>query len=764
MSSFRQNCEITEVKDEKPPIPRKVPRKALEDDINKLFESVNIRLTKSFDLSDSNRNPSKKPMRGNNGMNSPGIGFSEAVSLKQALRGLCISQAAEMAALKRSSMPSSPRISEAGKIGNFYKLGENGEPGCSPLAGRERKIGISIGVQESRLNSNSNSPRMVKSATQSYNASPRLEVEKNLEKVENNCRESSGPLAECCTSVQKANTKSEESPPIVNKEIVNEPEIDVNVVGKNGLGKKDNSFSYQEKKILSLSKKPSISSKSRQKSQSSSSSVAKFKKDSKSAGGSSTRSVKPIIITKSLVIKKPKKANLKATHRVNSANEEENSGALICHRCQCALSHMDDEDSQITNNPKKVAEKREISKSSKSSACDFFSTSTTTSNLSDDSNLSGPACGNNRPHMSRDMRWGAINRVRKEKGFLNLSHFNLLKKLGSGDIGTVYLAELAGTGCPFAIKVMDNEFLARRKKMPRAQTEREILGMLDHPFLPTLYAQFTSDNLSCLVMEFCPGGDLHVLRQKQPGRCFTEDAARFYMAEVLVALEYLHMLGIVYRDLKPENILVREDGHIMLTDFDLSLRCPVTPTLVPSSSPPPDPHRPSGQCAGSSCIDPFCSGPACRLVAEPTGARSNSFVGTHEYLAPEIIKGEGHGSAVDWWTLGIFLYELLYGKTPFKGVDNEETLTNVVVRELGFPEGPQIVGFRARDLIRRLLVKEPEGRLGSVSGSGEIKRHAFFEGINWALVRCGAPPRVPEAYDSEGSFGGGGDHAGFEEF
>ncbi|EPS63400.1 kcbp-interacting protein kinase, partial [Genlisea aurea] len=188
-------------------------------------------------------------------------------------------------------------------------------------------------------------------------------------------------------------------------------------------------------------------------------------------------------------------------------------------------------------------------------------------------------CGN-KPHMSKDVRWKAIGHVVKRYGCLGLRHFSLVKKLGSGDIGTVYLAELLGTGCEFAVKVMDNEFLARRKKMARAQTEREILKMLDHPFLPTLYAQFTSDNLSCLVMEFCPGGDLHVLRQKQSGRHFPEHAARFYVAEVLLALEYLHMLGIVYRDLKPENILVREDGHIMLTDFDLSLRCSVSPTLI----------------------------------------------------------------------------------------------------------------------------------------------------------------------------------------
>lgn len=138
----------------------------------------------------------------------------------------------------------------------------------------------------------------------------------------------------------------------------------------------------------------------------------------------------------------------------------------------------------------------------------------------------------NRPHMSKDVRWEAIQHIRAQHGLgsLGLRHFNLLKKLGCGDIGTVYLAELTGTNCLFAIKVMDNEFLERRNKMSRAQTEKDILKMLDHPFLPTLYAHFTSDNLSCLVMECCPGGDLHVLRQKQPGRWFPEPAARYFVS------------------------------------------------------------------------------------------------------------------------------------------------------------------------------------------------------------------------------------------
>lgn len=238
------------------------------------------------------------------------------------------------------------------------------------------------------------------------------------------------------------------------------------------------------------------------------------------------------------------------------------------------------------------------------------------------------------------------------------------------------------------------------------------------------------------------------------------------------------MQGVVYRDLKPENILVREDGHIMLTDFDLSLRCSVNAMLVKSSSADVDPTKKmSSPCSEASCIHPFCLhpkwqvscftpilssagaksrkmkadiaaqvGPLPQLVVEPTSARSNSFVGTFEYLAPEIIKGEGHGSAVDWWTFGIFLFELLYGKTPFKGPANDDTLANVVSQSLKFPDTPR-VSFQARDLIRGLLIKDPENRLGSVKGAAEIKQHSFFEGLNWALIRCAAPPELPKFRD-----------------
>ncbi|KAL2485300.1 Serine/threonine-protein kinase KIPK [Abeliophyllum distichum] len=945
MGSFRRNCEIVEEKDElntvrhhqtfsqiraqdkerKPPIHKKGSNKTLEDDINKLFEAIDLRTCKSLDLSDSRRNSSKKPMKVA-GSHSPGIGFSEPVSLKQALRGLCISQAAEMAAMKRLSMPpASPRVSEAGKITNLYRsavveAGESGFPrlgsgepvvksanqsahssprigvkpifkSAGPASGesdhpptecRGDGIAISPMLEKSSACSLEKLPRYLqepkmKSANITAHSSPRFGTTTIIKSSESTSGESGHPLAECSGDSVGRYLVQEESTACCSKKLPQSQEPKMKSVNRSAHSSphfavesscrhNDCAPVSTEVKIQEMEAEPSqeeihtsISSlpycnaddnvpkpdknftnkvvsgpdkntaasikvankaapKFRRKGRlqtSPMSSTVKSSRDVKSTR-STSRAVKPALRNKNLIVKKSKKVsvstagNSSASYEVSSALDN-NSGPSICQRCQCSLKDTKDEshkdppvatiaevstssrkydeiksdfipngcEDSVTplakiNMTSKYKEKGEFSQSSKSSICDF---SSSTTSLSEDSNLSGSSCGN-RPHMSKDLRWEAINNIRKQYGFLGLNHFNLLKKLGSGDIGTVYLAELIGTNCLFAIKVMDNEFLARRKKMSRAQTEREILRMLDHPFLPTLYAQFTSDNLSCLVMEFCPGGDLHVLRQKQPGRYFPEQAARFYVAEVLLALEYLHMLGIVYRDLKPENIMVREDGHIMLTDFDLSLRCSVNPTLLKSSSLGLEPPRISGPCAGSNCIDPFCSGPSCQvscfsprilpagakarkqkaeasaqarllpqLVAEPTEARSNSFVGTHEYLAPEIIKGEGHGSAVDWWTFGVFLYELVYGKTPFRGAGNEETLANVVLQNLKFPDSP-IVSFQARDLIRGLLVKEPENRLGTETGAAEIKRHPFFDGLNWALIRCAIPPQIPDFYDT----------------
>ncbi|XP_048430169.1 serine/threonine-protein kinase AGC1-7-like [Pyrus x bretschneideri] len=243
-----------------------------------------------------------------------------------------------------------------------------------------------------------------------------------------------------------------------------------------------------------------------------------------------------------------------------------------------------------------------------------------------------------------------------------------------------------------------------------------------------------------------------------------------------VQLSRFHSKYFTIKKRKPANVLVRDEGHIMLSDFDLSLRCSVNPTLVKSSSA----HVSNGGAAGGGgggggildddlavhgCMQPSnffprilptkknrnsksdfglsTNGSLPELMAEPTNVRSMSFVGTHEYLAPEIIRGEGHGSAVDWWTFGIFLYELLHGTTPFKGQGSRPTLFNVVGQPLKFPETLQ-VSVVVRNLIRGLLVKEPHKRIAYKRGATEIKQHPFFEGVKWALVRCATPPHVPE--------------------
>jgi len=179
----------------------------------------------------------------------------------------------------------------------------------------------------------------------------------------------------------------------------------------------------------------------------------------------------------------------------------------------------------------------EFNESRKTSIC----RGSTGSDVSDESSTSSLSSTLYKPHKANDIRWEAIQAIRVRDGVLEMRHFRLLKKLGCGDIGSVYLAELSGTRTCFAMKVMNKTELASRKKLVRSQTEREILQSLDHPFLPTLYTHFETETFSCLVMEFCPGGDLHALRQRQPGKYFSEIAARLAIKFFLVPPQfYLH--------------------------------------------------------------------------------------------------------------------------------------------------------------------------------------------------------------------------------
>nr|AML77459.1 putative LOV domain-containing protein [Menyanthes trifoliata] len=328
-----------------------------------------------------------------------------------------------------------------------------------------------------------------------------------------------------------------------------------------------------------------------------------------------------------------------------------------------------------------------------------------------------------KPHKKYNSSWTAIQKITSNGERIGLDHFKPIRPLGCGDTGSVHLVELKGTGELYAMKAMDKSVMLNRNKVHRACIEREIISLLDHPFVPTLYTSFQTSTHVCLITDFCPGGELFALLDKQPLKIFKEESARFYAAEVVISLEYLHCLGIIYRDLKPENILLQKDGHVVLTDFDLSFRTSCKPQVV--KHPQPKNRRSRSQ-------------PPPTFVAEPV-TQSNSFVGTEEYIAPEIITGAGHSSAIDWWAVGILLYEMLYGRTPFRGKNRQKTFANILHKDLTFPSSIP-VSLAARQLIHGLLNRDPASRLGSNGGANAIKEHSFFRGINWPLIRCMSPP------------------------
>lgn len=310
------------------------------------------------------------------------------------------------------------------------------------------------------------------------------------------------------------------------------------------------------------------------------------------------------------------------------------------------------------------------------------------------------------------------------------SSFEKIKLLGQGDVGKVYLVREKRTHKLYAMKVLNKSEMIKRNKIKRALAEQEILATSNHPFIVTLYHSFQSKDYLYLCMEYCVGGEFFRALQTRERKSIREDDARFYAAEVTAALEYLHLMGYIYRDLKPENILMHQSGHIMLSDFDLSKQSSAlgAPTIINTRSGSSSASRPALDT--KACIADF---------------RTNSFVGTEEYIAPEVIRGNGHTSAVDWWTLGILLYEMLYGITPFKGKTRNATFANVLKQEVTFPDGSgfQSVSSACKSIVRKLLIKDERKRLGSRAGASDIKGHPFFKNTQWALLRNRVPPMVP---------------------
>ncbi|CAK9027478.1 RAC family serine/threonine-protein kinase homolog [Durusdinium trenchii] len=277
--------------------------------------------------------------------------------------------------------------------------------------------------------------------------------------------------------------------------------------------------------------------------------------------------------------------------------------------------------------------------------------------------------------------------------------FERIMTLGTGSFAKVVLVRSqvkADDGKLYAMKVLDKQRIIQQKQTAHTMTERSVLGQTSsHPFIVSLkYAYQTSATLN-LVMDFCSGGELyyHLSRIHR----FPEHRAKFYAAELSLALEHLHMYNVVYRDLKPENVLIASDGHIMLADFGLSKQG----------------------------------------IRKPNKG-TDTFCGTPEYLAPEVLHRSGHGTAVDWWSLGILVFEMLTGLPPWYSKNRQRMFEGICSHELTFPEDIPL-SHDTRNLISELLVKQPHQRLGARSVD-DVKHHRYFRDTNFELLLAKALP------------------------
>ncbi|XP_024253627.1 ribosomal protein S6 kinase alpha-3 isoform X3 [Oncorhynchus tshawytscha] len=238
------------------------------------------------------------------------------------------------------------------------------------------------------------------------------------------------------------------------------------------------------------------------------------------------------------------------------------------------------------------------------------------------------------------------------------------------------------------MKVLKKATLKVRDRV-RTKMERDILVEVNHPFIVRLHYAFQTEGKLYLILDFLRGGDLFTRLSKESVYqvMFTEEDVKFYLAELALALDHLHGLGIIYRDLKPENILLDEEGHIKLTDFGLS----------------------------KESID--------------HENKAYSFCGTVEYMAPEVVNRRGHTLSADWWSYGVLMFEMLTGTLPFQGKDRKETMTMILKAKLGMP---QFLSQDAQSLLRNLFKRNPGNRLGAgPDGVEEIKRHSLFSTIDW---------------------------------
>ncbi|KAK2911489.1 hypothetical protein Q8A67_003622 [Cirrhinus molitorella] len=284
--------------------------------------------------------------------------------------------------------------------------------------------------------------------------------------------------------------------------------------------------------------------------------------------------------------------------------------------------------------------------------------------------------------------------------------FEMIKLISNGAYGAVYLVRHKETKQRFAMKKINKQNLMLRNQIQQAFVERDILTFAENPFVVSMYCSFETRRHLCMVMEYVEGGDCATLLKNMGP--LPVDMARMYFAETVLALEYLHNYGIVHRDLKPDNLLVTSMGHIKLTDFGLSKvgLMNMTTNLYEG-----------------------------HIEKDAREFSDKQVCGTPEYIAPEVILRQGYGKPVDWWAMGIILYEFLVGCVPFFGDTPEELFGQVISDEINWPEGEDAPPADAQELITLLLRQNPLERLGT-GGAYEVKHHQFFHSLDWnSLLR-----------------------------
>lgn len=287
------------------------------------------------------------------------------------------------------------------------------------------------------------------------------------------------------------------------------------------------------------------------------------------------------------------------------------------------------------------------------------------------------------------------------------------KVIGEGSYSTVYLAKEIESGNEFAVKVLEKRHIMREKKTQYVMREKEVLMKLNHPFFIRLFYTFQDQDRLYFVLNYARQGEL--LDYLHRLSCFDENCTRWYAAELVLAMEHMHSLGIIHRDLKPENVLLNDGMHIQITDFGSAkiLDKQEPNTIGPETSPEPG-NQPK---------------------------RKNSFVGTAQYVSPEILTSKTPCSSSDLWALGCIIYQLMSGLVPFRGGHEYQIFQRIMKLDYEFPDGFNPI---ARDLVEKLLVLEPTERLGCPEQGGyeRLKKHPFFKEIDWEKVPEQKPPTL----------------------